>query len=167
MPSYQEASAALGDLTIAFQNLEHELTEVFANLSNPNDPVIALIIASKTSFSNLLSILNAICRYRTNDSEVLALVDSILSEANELEQRRNTYTHSFYDVRMIAGDQVEYERIKKRLNKSKGYSPDYETYDPLKVHEVAKKMYELAGRVTQFTEILEAKGIIQQRNHDS
>jgi hypothetical protein len=130
------AQAAIGELSMVFQELENSLVWLFARLADPSHDTVGIIIASQLSFGRLSSVIAALVRYRTKDSRLVTRCDELLSEGHQLEQLRNTYVHSFYDWRTISGDKISYERIKHRIKPGKGFAPDYEMLDTDKVGDI-------------------------------
>src|SRR5437660_10990972 len=97
MTNDTSCEAALGELSMRFQDLENRLRGVFAALTDKDDPMIGTIIATVLPFKKLCDVTDALCRHRTKDVEVLETIHAILAFSSRLEEKRNTYIHSYYD----------------------------------------------------------------------
>jgi len=162
-PAYRDPAASLGDLSMAFQELENGLIVVFAGLADPKDDIVGVIIASQLSFRRLIALIDAVGRYRTKKSGLIDEMQSLLKESCLLEEERNKYIHSFYDLREIAGDRVTYERMKNRIKTGKGFSPDYEMLDTGKVDAITERLRILIAGVDLFFERLQKEGVVRDR----
>jgi hypothetical protein len=160
---YRDPAASLGDLSMAFQELENGLIIVFASLVDPKDDRVGFIIASQLSFRRLVALVDAVGRHRTKRPDLIGQMESLLKESSLLEQERNKYIHSFYDFREIAGERVTYERMKNRIKAGKGFSPDYEMLDTGKVDAITERLRILIAAVDLFFERLQREGIIRDR----
>jgi hypothetical protein len=160
---HNTAEAAIGELSMAFQELENSLIWLFARLTDPNHDTVGVIIASQLPFGKLTAVLAAIFRYRVKDPTLVDRCDSLLKEGQQLEQQRNTYIHSFYDWREISGERITYERIKNRIKPGKGFSPDYEMLDTEKVGKISEQFRILIAGIDLFFEELQERGIISRR----
>ena len=152
--------AAIGELSMVFQELENGLVWLFARLTDPNRDAIGMIIATQLPFGRLTAVIAALIRYRTKEADLVRECDEILREAQQLEQIRNTYIHSFYDWREISGATITYERIKNRIRPGKGFSPDYEMLDTGKLRKVVERVRIHIATVDLFFEHLQNRGVI-------
>jgi hypothetical protein len=160
---FRDPAASLGDLSMAFQELENGLIIVFASLADPKDDVVGFIIASQLPFRRLVALVDAVGRHRTNRSDLLDEMELLLKESCLLEQERNKYIHSFYDFREAAGERVTYERMKNRIKSGKGFSPDYEMLDTGKVDAITERLRILIAGVDLFFERLQREGVVRDR----
>lgn len=149
---------------MVFQELENALILLFASLTDPAHDSVGIIVASQLSFRKLVDILDAVFRYRTKNVELILQLESILKGSLELEQQRNIYIHSFYDWHEISGDTVTYQRIKNRIKRGKGFSPDYEMLDTAKLGQIIDRFRILIAGIDLFFERLQQDGIITDRS---
>jgi hypothetical protein len=165
MATYDEVTSALGEMNIAFQALENEILELFSQIAYPNDEMVGIIVGSHLSFTKLVDVVDATCRYRTKDTEVLEHLSVLIKKCSQIEPERNTYTHSFYDLRLMAGDRVEFQRIKSRLKRGKGYTVMAEEFEPEKARTFAQRMHQQTTEIDDFRALLRGKGIIPTRDY--
>jgi hypothetical protein len=158
--SYEDVAAALGELCIKFQGLEFALGELLWPFVNPNDQRVATIIGSQLSFSKLCDVIDALCRYRTSDARLLETLKGILRDCGRLEGERNTYIHSYYEINYWGPDGITFERSKQKIKRGKGYRPDFEIYDPIKLNVLSTEMGDLLMRIYAFTEQLREEKVI-------
>lgn len=161
---YRDPAAALGNMQMAFQELENGLIIVLASLVDLNDDRVGVIMATQLSFRRVAAVLDALCRHRTQNPELISQMESLLSESCRLEEERNKYAHSFYDLREIAGERITYERMKNRIKSRKGYSPDYDMLDTAKVDALSDRFRILITAVDLFFERLQEEGVVRDRS---
>ena len=147
---------------MVFQELENSLVWLFARLTDPHADAVGMIIATQLSLGRLSAAITALLRYRTKQPDLIEHCDKMLKEAEQLAQIRNTFIHSFYDWREISGDTITYERIKHRIRRGKGFSPDYEMLDIAKVEKDIERFRIHIAAVDLFFERLQKEGVITQ-----
>jgi hypothetical protein len=167
MASHEECATALGEMSMAFQELENKLLELFASVTDKDDPTTGLIIGSQFSFRKLCDTTEALCRHRTNDKEVIGEISTIVKRCAELEGQRNTYIHSYYASASF-GDSLEvFARSKHKIKRGKGFSSDCDSHEPAKLHDLAFDMETEARRINEFLEWLREDGIILPESPES
>ncbi|HTX21700.1 MAG TPA: hypothetical protein VMD27_07585 [Candidatus Aquilonibacter sp.] len=166
MATTEQCAAALGEMTMAFQELENKLLELFASVTN-KDPMVGLIIGSQLSFRKLCDTTEAICRHKTDDKEMVKEISAIVKKCSQLETHRNTYIHSYYaSFSFEDGDEV-YARSKHKIKRGKGFSSDCDSHDPEKLRDLAFDMGSEVRRINEFLDWLREERIIGPKPPDS
>jgi hypothetical protein len=166
MASHEQCATALGEMSMAFQELENRLLELFASLTG-KDPMVGLIVGSQLSFSKLCNVTEALCRFRTNDKEIAEEISSIVKKCAELEGQRNTYIHSYY-ASAFFGDGLEvFARSKHKIKRGKGFFSDCDSHDPEKLRNLAFDIDLEARRINEFLGWLRVESVIEPESADS
>lgn len=121
MMNFRNPSDKIGNLVVAFQNVEKNLVVTLGLILNDEDWEVPKIFASKLSFSNLCDVLDALVRVKYPDSSYIGTLEDIIKQASALEQQRNTFVHSFYDWTSFTPVGITYERTKHRVKRNKGF----------------------------------------------
>jgi hypothetical protein len=156
-------AAAIGELIIAFQELENALILVLAGLTDPTDDRVGIIVATQLSFRRIGMVTEAMLHHRTTSKELRQNFAGILKNSRRLEEERNKYVHSFYDWHEITNGGITYERLKDRIKSGKGFSPDYELLDTGKVVEICERLRILTAAIDLFFEQLQIGRVIPDR----
>lgn len=160
MASHKECATALGEMSMAFQELENRLLELFASFTDKDDLMTGLIIGSQLSFRKLCDTSEALCRHRTKDKEAITEISAIVKNCAKLEGQRNTYIHSYYASASF-GDALEvFARSKHKIKRGKGFSSDCDSHEPEKLRDLAFDMESEARRIKEFLEWLREDGIV-------
>lgn len=166
MATTEQCAAALGEMTMAFQELENKLLELFASVTN-KDPMVGLIIGSQLSFGKLCDTTEAVCRHKTSHKEMVKEISSIVKKCAALEAYRNTYIHSYYaSFSFEDGDEV-FARSKHKVKRGKGFSSDCDSHDPEKLRDLAFDMGSEARKIKEFLRWLREEGIVEPEPEDS
>lgn len=167
MASHVECATALGEMSMAFQELENRLLELFASVSDSDDPMVGLIIGSQLPFRKLCDTAEALCRYRTKDDELIGEISAIVKKCAELERQRNTYIHSYYASAYFEDGLEVFARSKHKIKRGKGFSSDCDSHEPTKLHDLAFEIGTEARRITEFLGWLRKDGIIPPESPDA
>jgi hypothetical protein len=160
MASHEECATALGEMSMAFQELENRLLELFASVTDKDDPMAGLIIGSQLSFCKLCDTVEALCRHRTKDEEVIGEISAIVKKCAVLEGQRNTYIHSYYASGFF-GDGLEvFARSKHKIKSGKGFSSVCDSHEPAELRDLAFDIDTEARRIKEFLKWLREDGII-------
>ena len=152
--TYQDFTQAIGEMTVAFQELEGFLLCLFALLNNQQDQRAGHIIGSKLSFRNLTEITGALVKHRVNDKNITEGISELLKKMAALEHERNTYIHSFYPT-FCFGDSTEVlGRFKHKINKNTGYALHCDDADAEKVRGLAFECNSCIRELLELTEEL-------------
>jgi hypothetical protein len=143
---YEEITAALGDIAIAFQSLEQSVAEAFSALLKSDGMTTGQIIASQLSFQKLVLVFESLFRYRVKDRAMLVEVKLLTKESMNLEAERNRYFHSYYDLREIMLDQYAFDKVKRTLKMGRGLKHQSELFDPAKAVQLAADMRTLSRK---------------------
>jgi hypothetical protein len=167
MASHEECATALGEMSMAFQELENRLLELFASVTDKDDLTVGLIIGSQLPFRKLCDTAEALCRHRTKDKEVTGEISAIVKKCAGLEEQRNTYIHSYYASASF-GDGLEvFARSKHKIKRGKGFSSDCDSHEPTKLRDLAFDMQTEARKIKEFLEWLRNDGIIPPESSES
>jgi hypothetical protein len=160
MATTEQCAAGLGEMTMAFQELENKLLELFASVTN-KDPMVGLMIGSQPSFGKLCNTTEAVCRHKTNDKEMVKEISAIVKKCAALEACRNTYIHSYYaSFSFEDGDEV-FARTKHKVKRGKGFSSDCDSHGLEKLRNLAFDMGSEARRIKEFLNCLREEGIVE------
>jgi hypothetical protein len=166
MATSEQCATALGEMTMAFQELENKLLELFASVTN-KDLMVGIIIGSQLSFRRLCDTTEAICRHKTDDKEMAKEISAIVKKCSKLEANRNTYVHSYYAIFSFEdGDEV-FARSKHKIKRGKGFSSDCDSHDPEKLRDLAFDMGSEVRRINEFLDWLREERIIGPKPADS
>ncbi|MDC7228385.1 MAG: hypothetical protein PQJ61_16600 [Spirochaetales bacterium] len=140
--------SCLGQVIISFQELEHVIVEFLGELIGNIDN--ARIIATEISFRKLLNIIESILN-NDNNPMLIDKFTKLKKEITDIENARNRYVHSYYEIIEETGDHIKYLRMKNR-NKS-GLIAIVETIDDNKVFiDLLEKITEMIIEVLNFDE---------------
>lgn len=166
MASHEQCATALGEMSMAFQELENRLLELFAAITN-KDPMVGLIIGSQLSFGKLCNTTEALCRHWTKDKEITEEISSIVKKCSELEAQRNIYIHSYYASASFGEGLEVFARSKHKIKRGKGFSSDCDSHDPEKLHNLAFDMESEVRRIKDFLNWLREDNIVELESLDS
>lgn len=146
----------VGQLVMSFQQVENNLTVTLGLVLGDRDWRVPKIFSAKLPFRNLCDVIDALMRVRLPDSEFVDSFEKIMEQASKLEQHRNTFVHSFYDVTSINSIGVTYERSKSRIKRKKGFSTTYEQIDTCgqQIQDVIELAIEVDKAINQLNEDL-------------
>lgn len=167
MALHEECATALGEMCMAFQSLENRIVELFASLVDNEDPAVGLIVGSQLPFAKLSRTVEALCRHRTQNEEILLEISEIVKECAALEQTRNTYIHSHYDSMYTENGLEVWCRSKHTIKKGTGLTSVYDEHDPQKLRDLSFAMDTLTRRIQEFLNWLRDESIIREKTPDS
>lgn len=155
-----KTNAALGGYVIAFQELEHELINLFSCLNDKTNPVVGAIISSKLSFNTLLDVLDAVFRFRVKDAVLISEFAQIIKDSKKFQKERNACVHSYYDCNFWDGDEVSFSQVNRKVHRGKGYAPKLKDYNPDVLISLTEETYGLLLNISSFADNLHRKGYI-------
>jgi hypothetical protein len=131
-PKYEQSAKALGEMSMALQYLEQRLVVALAMLVSKEDITIGHIIASKLSFKI---------------EQAVTWITQITRDCQKVEERRNTFIHSYYQ-RSFFEDRIV-SRSKHKIGK-KGYFLDLEYHEPKDLETLTLDIQKIMLRVDDF-----------------
>jgi len=155
-----KVNAALGECVIAFQSLEHDLINLFSCLNSKNNPTIGIIISAKLSFNTLLDVLDAVFRFRVNDTALIKKFAHIIKESEKFQKERNACVHSHYECNFLCADEISFSQINKKISRGKGYITRHKEYDPDALIELSREIYSLILEISSLADNLQRQGYI-------
>jgi hypothetical protein len=166
MATTKQCAMALGEMTMAFQELERRLLELFASVTN-KDPLVGLIIGSQLPFRKLCDTTDALCRHKTKDKEILSEISAIVKKCADLEAQRNVFVHSYYASASFGDDDEVFARSKHKIKRGKGLSSDCDSHDPEQLRDLAFNMGSEVRRIKEFLNWLREEGVVEPESADS
>ncbi len=128
-----DPTSTLGLIIFSFQELEHALVELLGQLLGNVE--YARIIASEISFYKIINIIESIMYQNNVKSIVIDEFSELKKELKRVEEDRNKYVHSYYEIVEYHGSYIKYLRMKDK-NKT-GLKTMIEVIDN---HEVFEKL---------------------------
>jgi hypothetical protein len=156
-PSHQDArnaiTQALGESIIAWSNLEHNLTLLFAFMVGPRAANIK-ILTCVNSLEVRLSIINAAVEARCLDSASMHIWQKIFNEIRKKAKHRNQLAHSTLFEESFGCCLVPFYKMDNNL------SPKIRTRD---IYERIGSFNQLAESVRWFADLVAAGGKVDAR----
>jgi hypothetical protein len=146
-PKYEQSAKALGEMSMALQYLEQRLVVALAMLVSKEDITIGHIIASKLSFKNICETLRALTIHHFKIEQAVTWITQITRDCQKVEERRNTFIHSYYQ-RSFFEDRIV-SRSKHKIGK-KGYFLDLEYHEPKDLETLTLDIQKIMLRVDDF-----------------
>jgi hypothetical protein len=140
MATANECHASMGALIFAFQELEHELVNIFVRVVAP--PELQKLSKNYVSFGELMDKLLVVADRRLKDKTTKKRLEVMVRRATHFATRRNLYVHSHYDMTFWDWQgMVRYSREKGRFGgKRTQQEKQYESFNP-------DDLYRLAGQI--------------------
>jgi hypothetical protein len=114
MATANECHASMGALIFAFQELEHELVNIFVRVVAP--PELQKLSKNYVSFGELMDKLLVVADRRLKDKTTKKRLEVMVRRATHFATRRNLYVHSHYDMTFWDWQgMVRYSREKGRF----------------------------------------------------
>ena len=138
MATIDECHASMGAMIFAFQELEHELVNIYVHLEDPTK--LAAMSKDYVSLGKVLDNLLAVTNKRLKDLTTKKRLEVMVKRARQYANRRNTFVHSHYDMRSwdFRGV-VKIEREKGRFGgKKKAHEPQYQAFNPDELYKLAQ-----------------------------
>ena len=151
-------TTAIGRVSANFQYLELAIM-MFVGALISDDVRIAQILVSQLSFSRLCTVLDGLFRLRTQDTALIQKLETLLSEASSVEQKRNTLLHSVY-LLPPEGHPHGTTRAKLTLHRGKGLSVQMDPATEEGLNQAADEIYGIWETIFLFMQDVQTKGII-------
>lgn len=149
-----EIQLALGKLVVAFSELETAVVSGIAEFFPSNSFREVELLANALSFRKSLDVLDALVRLRCSVPETIQAWQKRMKEASNLEEQRNTLTHSVWEWNVKEKDGVRElllrrKRIVARRGRGRIAQDEIPSVQQLvdcaeQMHMAALKLYEAA-----------------------
>lgn len=136
---------SVGRLTLNFAHLEFCFMLLVGSQSGSPQP-LNQIITSELSFKQLLNVSAGIYREIEPDLKKIGIFEEILKESSEMEQKRNTVTHSFYGHNRKTKTII---RRKNTVRRAQGLVEHEEKIDAETVNKIADQINNLSIKLKQ------------------
>ncbi len=153
--SPSELDAALGCITVHFQELEATLAKAIASCLSTDD-ITAHIVTAELSFSGQAKLLAALTRHQIGApstpeaTERLAQLEELVGLCLNVESLRNQYMHSFWLPTTHDGRSA---LRRKRTAKNSGYREQLERVDSGRLLDISDHLQYLCMMVEQFFDL--------------
>ena len=147
----------LGRITYHFQSLESAFFLLGSTLIT-RDQKIGQICLSRISFSQLCTILLNLYRHKVNNQESIETLQSIITRASNLEEKRNTLIHSIY-----LSDKEDTDGVVTRAKvsvKRRGFTTHFEDMTEEDIRLVANDISSLFNEFLQFLKEIHDSGLV-------
>ncbi len=136
----------IGDMTVSFALLEFEMRKVFIYLVNQSAHV-GEILGSYLSFSNLRAAIISLYKERFGEDALYSDLRVLVSEAQKIEEERNTITHSLWGA---GANRFLAQRIKITAREKKGLKIQLKPYSEDDLSAFYQRIRELSGAFGDF-----------------
>ena len=131
----------LGRICINFQALEVHICVLTWNLIG-EDQLVGRVVTSNMSFSRICDTLIGLSKYRFGkDASATTTIEGLVKRASQLEQKRNTFIHSYWTTDDSSGS---VGRVKFSVTRNNGLKESHPDVDVQELREIADETAKLS-----------------------